>query len=439
MLAKFKTMVFSSSDKENGHIGMLPSHFYLLERRILLDASAAPVALEVANAQEAAPSPSEADTAESLLAYAAKAESSESTDTKELVFVDASITNLDDFINNLDGSLEVIILDQNKDGVLQIVDYLDSHNLLDSGSIDSLHIISHGSAGELSLGSTTLNLDSMQNTYANELTQIGLSLSTNADILIYGCDFALGDKGYAAASYLSDQTSADVAASIDITGHAALGGDWLLEQSIGLIESSTINNSAWHGSLVVLNDTFRVAAGNFINILETALNDEAITRVDALSSNEVAIDSTSNPGTISYRSPDTDATFTYDTASATGLVVNLNNTFDSTDDFLSVNEGETVNILISTLEANDLDTYLASQTTPIPSNGTLVLTSPGNFLYTPNANYSGVDSFKYITGSLTVQNETTVYITVNAQAQAEAGTYTNTTYVNRCCIRNSVG
>ena len=63
-------------------------------------------------------------------------------------------------------------------------------------------------------------------------------LSENADLLIYGCNFAEGQVGENAADTLANLTGADIAASDDLTGHASLGGDWDLEYRSGEIDKN---------------------------------------------------------------------------------------------------------------------------------------------------------------------------------------------------------
>ena len=53
------------------------------------------------------------------------------------------------------------------------------------------------------------------------------------DLLIYGCHFGAGTTGRLAVQALARATGADVAASDDLTGNAALGGDWDLEVTEG--------------------------------------------------------------------------------------------------------------------------------------------------------------------------------------------------------------
>src|SRR5262249_24309112 len=57
------------------------------------------------------------------------------------------------------------------------------------------------------------------------------------DLLLYGCDVAAGAAGEQCIADLARLTAADVAASTDLTGATALGGNWALEAHTGPIEA----------------------------------------------------------------------------------------------------------------------------------------------------------------------------------------------------------
>ncbi|WP_240201610.1 DUF4347 domain-containing protein [Pseudomonas sp. PDNC002] len=148
----------------------------------------------------------------------------------EVVFVDSKVANYQQLVANLKPGTEVVVLDGNKDGLQQIAQYLNGRS-----GIDAIHILSHGEEGEVHLGSTVLSADNLASKAA-ELSAIGDSLDADGDILIYGCDVAKG-SGDVLLQQLSALTRADVAASTDRTGAAALGGNWTLEAHTGSIET----------------------------------------------------------------------------------------------------------------------------------------------------------------------------------------------------------
>lgn len=152
----------------------------------------------------------------------------------EIVFVDSAVPDLQQLLDGLDTSghnIEVFVLDANRDGVDQITEVLNSRS-----DVSSIHVVSHARDGAVRLGNTWLSEDNLAG-YAGQLASWQNALSSNADLLFYGCDLAGGDDGRLLLDALSALTGADVAASIDNTGSASLGGDWDLEYKQGSIES----------------------------------------------------------------------------------------------------------------------------------------------------------------------------------------------------------
>ena len=151
--------------------------------------------------------------------------------TKTVVFIDPNVTDWQNLVNGVEPGSLVFILDPRQDSARQITDKLAALT-----EIDNIQIISHGGEGSLSLSSTQLNSANLSS-YSSQLQQWGQSLTTTGDILLYGCDVAGGVIGKAFVQQISQLTGADVAASDDWTGSAALGGDWLLEYGTGLIDA----------------------------------------------------------------------------------------------------------------------------------------------------------------------------------------------------------
>jgi VCBS repeat-containing protein len=166
----------------------------------------------------------------------------------EVVFVDPTVPDYESLLAGMGPNVEVVVLDASRDGVEQIAESLTGRS-----GIDAIHLISHGDAGTLQLGTGTLNAETMSTRYADEFTTIQQALSEQADILVYGCNFAEGEVGQAAVARLAELTGADVAANSDRTGHIDLGGDWKFETQVGSIETDlAITDAAqmdWKGIL----------------------------------------------------------------------------------------------------------------------------------------------------------------------------------------------
>jgi len=178
---------------------------------------------------------------------------------RELVFVDTAAPDyqqlVDDLLadNNAGRLFEVVLLDSGRDGIEQISEVLASYK-----DLNAVHVISHGTDGQVKLGDTWLSLDNV-GAYAGQLVGWRDALGSNADLLFYGCDLASNDDGQLLVESLSTLCDCDVAASTDDTGSAALGGDWDLEYATGTIESQVAFSDSlqadWQGLLATFTVT----------------------------------------------------------------------------------------------------------------------------------------------------------------------------------------
>jgi uncharacterized repeat protein (TIGR01451 family) len=212
--------------------------YQTLEERILFDAA---VPMEA---------PSESNQAESAeQADSASLETNESSDAatssddqsieqrRELVIIDPAVEDYEELIDDLtnrdeeDRLFEVFLLDGEKSGFEQL-----SALLADRQDLDAIHVVSHGEQGAFRLGSDWVDADSL---YANagSVSAWGDAISTNGDILLYGCDVAGSVEGEELVEQLAALTAADIAASDDDTGASHRQADWELERHHGEIET----------------------------------------------------------------------------------------------------------------------------------------------------------------------------------------------------------
>ena len=141
-----------------------------------------------------------------------------------MVFLDSRVNDIDLLVSQFEAGTEYQILDANSDGVLQI-----EAALTGKSDYSSIQIISHGSAGSITIGSTLLSSNNLTE-YQSHLETIGHSLTDNGDLLLYGCSVAAGDSGHQFIDTLSHLTNADVTASDNLTGGTVAGGDWKLDR-----------------------------------------------------------------------------------------------------------------------------------------------------------------------------------------------------------------
>ena len=148
-----------------------------------------------------------------------------------VVFVDSAVSELTDVAQPIAEGAELVLLNGDVDGIAQIRSHLQQRS-----GIRALHILSHGSAGELQLGTARLSAETLGK-HVDNIRGWGDALAPGADLLIYGCEVAADDSGMKLVSEIARLSGADVAASIDRTANARHGGDWDLEYQVGAIES----------------------------------------------------------------------------------------------------------------------------------------------------------------------------------------------------------
>ena len=146
-----------------------------------------------------------------------------------LVFIDPQVENYQSLVAGVLPNTSVVVLDPDQNGIEQISQVVATH-----WKINSLHIVSHGAPGQVYLGNSQLSYETL-NHYAWQLIDWANVLSADAQLLLYGCEVGQTEQGKAFVQRLSELTGAVVAASDDLTGSTALGGDWELEVSTGVI------------------------------------------------------------------------------------------------------------------------------------------------------------------------------------------------------------
>ena len=151
---------------------------------------------------------------------------------KEILFIESNVPDSHILLEDIPRMVEVVLLDAKQNGLNRMAEILSTRR-----NLDAIHIVSHGSVGSLHLGSVSLNLKNITE-YKAQLTALGNALSETGDILFYGCNVAADAEGQRFIDNLAALTGANVAASDDPTGAAALGGDWELEVTTGSVKAT---------------------------------------------------------------------------------------------------------------------------------------------------------------------------------------------------------
>ena len=206
----------------------------------------------------------------------------------ELIVIDSRVQDADTLLESLlntDRDFRLLRLDASSDGLTQI-----SEKLEQLGNVSAIHLLTHGNSGEILLGSTVLNGDTLAQ-HAPELVAWQHNLTANADILLYGCDVAATTEGKDFVESLHKLTGVDIAASVDATGHEVFGGNWDLEYTTGVIETSGVFTQNvqqnWLGKLASINvttfaDTVDGNTTSVANLLANKGSDNAISLREAI-------------------------------------------------------------------------------------------------------------------------------------------------------------
>ncbi|WP_263011225.1 Ig-like domain-containing protein [Metapseudomonas otitidis] len=250
-----------------------PALAMALEQRMMFDGAVAATTQEVAATAESHAAPTDAAQPHDTTPAAAAAPTS-SGHGSTVVFVDSRVSDADKLLQGVSPDAKVVYLDATKDGVKQMADYLSQH-----GGQDSIQIIAHGNEGDLWLGTSYLNQNTLAN-YSQSLAQVGSGIKAGGDILIYACNTAGGETGRTFVESLASLTGRDVAASDDRTGSR---GDWTLEITTGTIEAtsalSSASTAAYGHDLATITVTSNAdtGAGTLRNAIASALAGDTIT------------------------------------------------------------------------------------------------------------------------------------------------------------------
>jgi serralysin len=219
-----------------------------------------------------------------------------------LVFIDFRIQDQETLVRQFDPSIEVYLIDGSSGGLDQIAARLQGRT-----GIDAVHVVSHGSDGALLLGASLISGDDLA-TLADPLKSIGQSLSAGGDILLYGCNVAAGQAGLEFIGGLARLTGADVAASNNLTGATAGGGDWALEVATGTIDGDT---------MAFADDAFNavLATPTSLGVVSPVVLSD-VRNIDALLLMSRWGGSIGSGATLTYSFPDADSTWS--TSIATG-------------------------------------------------------------------------------------------------------------------------
>ncbi|NTV02108.1 MAG: DUF4347 domain-containing protein [Chlorobiaceae bacterium] len=162
----------------------------------------------------------------------------ESATFQEILFIDAALPNVDVLVADVRSDVAVVLLQPGEDPWLQISSILGMYQ-----GLTAVHLVSHGQAGALVLNGKIYDASGIL-AESDLLAGWSASLAPGADFLLYGCNVGSGQEGVSLLATLSRLAQVDVAASDNLTGASASGGDWVLEQNTGSIGASSAFSNA---------------------------------------------------------------------------------------------------------------------------------------------------------------------------------------------------
>jgi len=213
-------------------------------------------------------------------ADAVSVEQAAAAERRELVIVNPNLPDYSQLTADLQGSdngrtFDVMVLEADQDGIEQVSEILAARS-----DLAAVHFITHGADGQIQLGNSWLNANSLQQN-RESVAGWGSALTGEGDFLFYGCNVAADSPGQSLLNEIAWLSGADVAASDDLTGKSQFGADWDLEYDHGIVETGlAVNGDAqqnWNG--VLANNPPTVALSNTTTSISEAADTSNRTRV----------------------------------------------------------------------------------------------------------------------------------------------------------------
>ena len=176
------------------------------------------------------------------------------TASREIVFIDQNVFDLHSLLAGLRPDVEPIVLTASARATAQIATALKGRD-----DLHAIHIIAHGSAGEVRFGAGVLSRETLHD-HAADLAEIGRALGRDGQLSLWSCETGQGKRGAAFVDALERATGADVAATVGLVGSAERGGRWELDSGFAQAPLTLEGMAAYAGVMQTHLDAFSLTA-----------------------------------------------------------------------------------------------------------------------------------------------------------------------------------
>jgi len=215
----------------------------------------------------------------------------------EVVILDSRLPGMAALMDGLHAGTDVWLLDAGSSALVQISGILGQYH-----NLSAVHLLSHGSSGEIYLGAETISASTLVSQSAT-LSEWGHALSDTGDLLVYGCNVGAGETGQHFIEALAYATSADVAASDDLTGSSWLGGDWALEANAGVVDAASVLSVVDYTGIFIPIGVTITQTGGTTAVIEGGATDTYTVKLASAPTSDVTITLDDTNGQVSFDTP----------------------------------------------------------------------------------------------------------------------------------------
>jgi hypothetical protein len=173
--------------------------------------------------------------------------------TKEIAFIDPSVSDLETLLVALRPDIAAVLLDSSEPAAAQIAKALQDRTLAGHSGFAGVHVLAHDAPGEVAFAAGPLSLETIDEHRAS-LAAIGPALAKDGEVLLWSCETGRSAHG-AAFSCRSGAGQRCVGRRSDRPGRRRrAGGGWALDGAPALrAPLIALGIAAYTGVMVAIN------------------------------------------------------------------------------------------------------------------------------------------------------------------------------------------